>query len=66
MEEEPFDVDCFFSDAPDDMSTLPHSSPAPDKTEQKGKLYSLILFLNYSIILTLERLFNIWNGSIKG
>ncbi|CAI9772750.1 unnamed protein product [Fraxinus pennsylvanica] len=39
-EEEPFDVDCFFNDNPDDMSTLPHSSPACDKTEQKGQCLS--------------------------
>ncbi|CAA2977944.1 transcriptional corepressor LEUNIG-like [Olea europaea subsp. europaea] len=36
MEEEPLDVDSFFNDNPDDTITLPHSSPAIEKNEQKG------------------------------
>lgn len=73
MEEEPLDVDSFFNDNPDDTITLPHSSPAIekneqkgtaaiDKNEQKGKFYSLISYLSYSIILILESLFNYRNG----
>ncbi|KAL2520583.1 hypothetical protein Fot_24506 [Forsythia ovata] len=40
VEEEHLDADNFFNDNPDDISTLPCSSPARNKTEQKDKFYS--------------------------